>query len=312
MSATAELLPSWRAGATRDRLVKFLDDASAVPVERRVACFDNDGTLWCERPSYAQLDFFVDALRSRAADDPALRERPEFAALLDGDRAALGDMGLARVGLALLQLFEGETAQEFVDQVRAFMRSASNAALQRPLLTAVYQPMLELIEELRRRRFTVTIVSGGGCEFVRAVSQELYGVPPEAVVGTMVAYTYSRDEEGRPTLRRAAQIVAGANEGEAKVSAIQAQLGRRPIFAAGNTGGDRQMLEWAAASDGPALALLVDHDDDAREFRYTGSAESFHEAEAIADVAGRLGWTVASMRHDWATVFPAPGELRQA
>jgi hypothetical protein len=149
-------------------------------------------------------------------------------------------------------------------------------------------------------------VSGGGCEFIRSVSQELYGVPPEAVVGTLVDYAFARDDAGRPVLRRGGTPVGGANEGEAKVSAIQTHLGRRPIFAAGNSGGDAQMLEWAAASPGPTLALLVEHDDADREFAYVGTAESFAESEPITDVARRLGWTVASMREDWAQVFPHP------
>ena len=302
--STAELLPSWRPGATRDAVVGFLDAAMARPVEERVACLDNDGTLWCERPTYAQYDFFVDGLRRRSAEDPGLRARAEFAALLDGDRATLGDLGLVHVALALVSLFEGMSPEDFTAEVREFMGRATNVTLGRSLRTALYLPMLELIEELRRRDFTVTLVTGGGCEFIRSVSQELYGVPPEAVVGTLVDYTVDRDDQGRPILRRGGTPVGGANEGEAKVSAIQTHLGRRPIFAAGNSGGDAQMLEWAAASPGPTLALLVDHDDAEREFAYVGSAESFADPEPITDVARRLGWTVASMRKDWAEVFP--------
>ncbi len=307
MSA-AEVLPSWRPGPTRDTVVRFLDEVMSVPVERRVACFDNDGTLWCERPTYAQYDFFVDALRRRSETDPGLRDRPEFAAVLDGDPAALGDLGLVRVALALVRLFEGMPPEEFTAEVREFISRAVNAATGRPLRTALYVPMLELVAEMRRREFTVTLVSGGGCEFIRAVSQQLYGVPPEAVVGTLIGYEFDRDAEGRPLLRRGGSPVGGANEGAAKVSAIQAHLGRRPIFAAGNSAGDREMLEWAAASPGPALALLLDHDDAQREFAYASTAESFAESEPITDVARRLGWTVASMREDWAEVFPHPVE----
>ncbi len=305
MSSAPSLLPSWRAGTTRDRILSFLDAAESVPVEHRVACFDNDGTLWCERPTYVQFDFFLDALRRRHAADPSLQDRPEFAALLDGDGGTLGDLGLARVAMALLSLFEGLSPEEYTTEVRDFIDRGTNAALGRPLRTMVYQPMLELIDELRRRDFTVTIVSGGGCDFVRAVSQDFYGVPPEAVVGTLLAYTYARDDEGRPTLRRSGHLVAGANEGEAKVSAIQSQLGRRPILAAGNTGGDREMLEYTTASRGPSLALLVDHDDAEREFCYLGSAESLADPEPITDVAKRQGWTVASMRDDWSQIFRA-------
>ena len=141
--------------------------------------------------------------------------------------------------------------------------------------------MLELIDELRSRDFTVCIVTGGGTEFVRAVSQDLYGVPPEAVVGTLIGYEYSRDDDGAPAAAPHREIAGGANEGAAKVANIQAQLGRRPILAAGNSGGDREMLEWAAAGDGPTLALLVDHDDAEREFSYVSTAETFAEPEPI-------------------------------
>jgi hypothetical protein len=168
--------------------------------------------------------------------------------------------------------------------------------------------MLELIDALRGREFTVCIVTGGGTEFVRAISQDLYGVPPEAVVGTMVTYAYSAAPAGSdgiplPLLRRTTGLTGEANEGATKVSNIQAQLGRRPILAAGNSGGDRQMLEWAAAGNGPTVALLVDHDDEQREFSYVSSAETFVEPEPIAEVGARQGWTVVSMANDWATVF---------
>ena len=298
------LLPSWRPGSTRDAIVAFLDQAETLPVHQRVACFDNDGTLWCERPDYAQLAFFVQALRQRVADDPATADRPEFAALLGGDRAAIGEIGLERIAFALVGLFEGATADAFTAEVRAFMADADHPTLGRPLRTCVYQPMVELIDELRRREFLVAIVTGGGTEFVRAISHDLYGVPPEAVVGSLVAYEFDRDERGVPRLRRTGVLDGMANEGAPKVSHIQAQLGRRPVIAGGNSGGDREMLEWAAGGDGPGLALLIDHDDAAREFEYVSSAETFAEPEPITTVGGRLGWTIVSMADDWSTIFP--------
>jgi phosphoserine phosphatase len=300
---TADLLPSWRPGTARDDLVAFLDAVLEVHPEDRVACFDNDGTLWCERPSYVQLDFFVDALRARVAEEPEVARVPELAALLAHDEQALAEVGLERVALALTSLFAGTSPEDFVARVREFMARAQHPTLGRPLRTVVYQPMLELIAALRARDVTVTIVTGGGTEFVRAVSQQLYGVPPEAVVGTLIDYDYDRDEHGAPRLRRSSRIVGGANEGAAKVSNIQSQLGRRPLLAAGNSGGDREMLEWAAAGPGPALALLVDHDDAERELAYVSSAETFAEPEPITEVGARLGWTVASIATDWETVF---------
>ncbi|GAA1479125.1 HAD family hydrolase [Nocardioides aestuarii] len=300
----SDLLPSWRPGPVRDAVVGFLDAVHDVEPDDRLACFDNDGTLWCERPTYVQLDYLVDLLRAASSEDPAVRERPEYAAVLDGDRAAIGDLGLVRVALALTELCQGWGPEEFTDSVRDFMGRAQHPTLGRPHRTAVYQPMLELLDELRARDVTVSIVSGGGTEFVRAISRDLYGVAPELVVGTLVAYDYDRDPDGRPRLRRTASVVGEANEGAAKVSAIQTHLGRRPQLAAGNSGGDREMLEWADGQDGPSLALLVDHDDADREVAYTSVAQTFAEAEPITQVGDRLGWTVVSMARDWSRVFP--------
>jgi phosphoglycolate phosphatase-like HAD superfamily hydrolase len=299
-----EILPSWRPGSTRDALLAFLERAATVPVEDRVAYFDNDGTLWCERPTYVQFDFFVDVLRQRVAADPGVGERAEFAALLGGDPAAIEALGLPRIAAALAGLFEGQTPQEFAAVAQEFMARAQHRTLGRPLRTLTYRPMLELIEELRRHDFTVGIVTGGGAEFLRAVSQDLYAVPPELVVGSQIGYRLTVDASGAPELRRTAALVGEANEGAAKVSHIQSELGRRPLLAAGNSGGDREMLEWAAAAPG-GLALLVDHDDADREFAYRSMGVTVDEAEPITAVAERQGWTVASMAQDWSVVFGA-------
>jgi hypothetical protein len=172
-----------------------------------------------------------------------------------------------------------------------------------PVASLVYQPMLELIDELRAHDFTVGIVTGGGTEFVRRVSGPLYGVPAHLVVGTLIGYQFDRDDHGRPALRRTVSLMGQVNEGASKVEHIQSQLGRAPIVAAGNTGGDREMLEWANAGPYPGLAVLIDHDDDEREYAYEGEAATFADTERITDVAARQGWAVVSMRNDWSTVF---------
>ena len=290
-----DLLPSWRPGATRDSILEFLDAAAEVPVEQRVACLDNDGTLWAEKPGYVQLSFFVDALESAVRADPGKAEQPEFAALISGDQAAMGELGLERIAHALTGLFAGMSPEEFTTRVRDFMSRTP---------APTYVPMLELVEELRRRDFTVCVVTGGGTEFVRAVSQDLYGVPPQNVVGSLIAYEFvPTSADAGPGLRRTGELVAGANEGAIKVSNIQMQLGRRPIFAAGNSGGDREMLEWAAGGAGPTLAMLVDHDDADRETAYVSTAATFADPEPITEVGARLGWTIVSMARDWETVF---------
>jgi phosphoserine phosphatase len=296
-------LPSWRSGAARDAIIGFLDGVGDVPVEQRVAYLDNDGTMWCERPRYIQLDFLVDTLRRRAADDPALAERPELAAVLTDDVKAMGELGLERIAVALAGLFDGLTPAEFADAVDAFVERYRHPSLEVPAARLVYQPMLELLDELRAHDFTVGIVTGGGTEFVRRISPQLYGIPPERVVGTLIGYEFTR-EDGRPTLRRTVSLMGHANEGETKVQQIQTQLGRAPIFAAGNSAGDREMLEWACAGRHAGLAVLVNHDDADREFAYESAGVTVGETEPITEVAKRLGWVTVSMRDDWATVFP--------
>src|SRR5690606_28847596 len=195
-------LASWRPGPTRDRILDYLGAIGDVPVADRVAYLDNDGTMWCERPRYIQLDVFVDALRHRAADDPTLAQRPELDAVLRSDTVAMGDIGLAKIAVALAGLFDGVSPREFGAAVDAFVEGYRHPDLDVPVADLVYQPMLELLGELRAHDFTVGIVTGGGTEFVRRVSTPLYRVPPNLVVGTLIGYEFVRDDHDRPGLRR--------------------------------------------------------------------------------------------------------------
>ena len=296
-------LPSWRPGPTRDAILAFLDGTTDVPVDERVAYLDNDGTMWCEKPTYVQFDFFVDALRQRIEDEPVLADRPEFAAVLSGDMAAIGEIGLAEVAGALAALSDGQTPEQFGDAVDEFLARYRHPTLGAPVRGVIYQPMRELLGELRAHDFTVGIVTGGGTEFVRRVSRQLYGVEAGMVVGTLIGYAFGRDDTGRPLVRRTVSQIGKANEGGAKLENIQSQVGRAPLLAAGNSGGDREMLEWARANRHGGLAVLVDHDDPEREFAYESTAATFVEDESITDVAARLGWLVVSMRRDWETIF---------
>ena len=298
-------LPSWRPGATRDRILDFLDRAADVPADERVAYIDNDGTMWCEKPTYVQFDFFVDALQQRVADDASLAERPEFAAVLAGDMAAIGELGLAKVAGALAALFDDQVPEEFDAAVDDFLVRYRHRTRGTGLDGIIYAPMLELLGELRARGFTIGIVTGGGTDFVRRVGRRCYGVEPGMVVGTLIGYRFDRDSEGKPIVRRTISQVGTANEGGPKVEHIQAQIGRRPILAIGNSGGDREMLEWAQASPHGGLGILIDHDDAEREFAYESTAVTFAEAEPITAVGARLGWVVVSMKDDWETVFPS-------
>lgn len=295
-------LLSWRDGDTRDSLRAFLDDAEKVAPQDRVAIFDNDGTLWCEKPTYPQVRFFVSELKQAVAVRPKLADRAEYRAVLEGDRAALGGMGVARVALALVELFEGMNPEAFTERVEAFFADEVHPERGVGYGQLIYTPMLELIDELRARQFSVFIGTAGGADFVRAISMNLYGISPERVVGSKVLYEVNR-VDGRLGLVRTANLDGDPNEGPAKLPGIQRQIGRRPILAAGNSPGDAEMIEYASTGAGPTLGLLVSHDDAEREYTYTSEAGTFDAAEPILDTAHRLGWTVASMHDDWVTVF---------
>jgi phosphoserine phosphatase len=302
---TDPVLPSWRPGPTTEAVLDFLRSSDQIPPEDRLAVFDNDGTLWCEKPRYPQLDFFVWELRQAVGARPELVEVPELGAVMSGDRAAIADFGLERVAIALLSLFDGIEPEVFERRVRAFFDEARHPDSGTPYDRMVYQPMLELLGALEVRGFTNCIVTGGGTEFVRAISRRVYGVPKERVVGTLVTYDLVR-RDGRPRLVRSTRVRGEANEGGAKIDNIQVALGRRPALAAGNSPGDAEMLEFTGSGDGPCLALVVNHDDDEREYAYESVAGSFVSEESIEATAARLGWTQISMRTDWATVFPTP------
>ena len=237
---------------TRTALLGFIDAADALPVEDRVAVFDNDGTLWCEKPLYPQLLFMIDELRRAVGADPSLAGREEYRALIDNDLAAQAGIGLERIAFALLELCAGIEPEAFDDRVASFFAQHRHVERGVSYLDLRYQPMLELLDELRAHGFDIFIVTGGGAEFVRAISRAFYDVSPDDVVGSLVGYEFTRDDEGRPRLLRTTELFGEVNEGEPKVTNIRLQLGRRPIFAAGNSPGDAEMLEYALAAGTPS------------------------------------------------------------
>ena len=297
-----DLLPSWRDGATRSKIVEFLDHADEIPTMERVAVFDNDGTLMCEKPGYTQLEFMQAELRRSLLADPSLGERPEFRALIDRDRDALVALGLPRVAIALVELLTGIEPEEFDERVRSFVAGSRHPDRGVPYRRMRYQPMLELIDALRARAFDVYIVTGGGTEFVRVFSHDFYGVAAEGVVGSQIDYDVVRNDATLKLLRTN-RLVGDPNEGPAKPKNIQQALGRRPAFAAGNSAGDADMLDYARSATRPSMCLLVDHDDADREYAYVSEAGTFASEESILETAARSGWTVASIRNDWSTVF---------
>jgi phosphoserine phosphatase len=301
-------LPAWREGDAKRAILAFVDGVTAsgsvafVPPAARIAVFDNDGTLWCERPTYPQAFFLLERLHAQAAEDPELAARPVVQALLAGDlRAAMAD-GLEPLADVLLRTHAGLTTEEFAAAASAWFGRAAHPRFGVPFTHLVYRPMVELLDLLRAAAFRVFVVTGGGVEFVRAVSEELYGIPPDDIVGTSVQLDVER-RDGRMVLVRRASLRGRPNEGEPKPANIQAHIGLRPIFAAGNSAGDREMLEYATSGHEPGLALVIDHDDGQREYAYAGTSFTDPHAEPIGETGHRLGWTMVSMRRDWSTIF---------
>ena len=303
-------LQSWNDGPAKTAVLEFLErvttggSAGFVPPPARVAVLDNDGTLWCERPNYVQAYFILDRLREQAAADADLAADPVVEALLAGDleRAAAGGQD-ALVGV-LLRTHAGMTTDEFIASATRWFEAARHPRFGVPYTELTYRPMIELIDVLRACEFRVFIVTGGGVEFVRAVSEDLYGGAPADVVGTAVELSFER-RDGRIELVRLPRLLGSPNEGEPKALAIQQHIGRRPIFAAGNSAGDREMLEHATSGPLPSLGIVVDHDDEVREYAYESLSATDPQAEPILSSAARFGWTVVSMKRDWATVFGA-------
>jgi phosphoserine phosphatase len=275
-----------------------------LPVDRRVAVFDLDGTLWCEKPHSPLMGFLLAELGRAVERRPGLAQRPEYRAALDRDGVAIGRLGAVNVVLALVELHAGLTPEAFETRVREHVAAARHPERGVPLSQTRYRPMLELIAELRARDFSVYAVAGSGVEFVRVVSERYFGISPEGVVGAQVGYELAK-VEGRPSLLRTRELLGDPNEGAAKAANVQRLLGRRPILAAGDSAGDAELLDYASAAGGPSLALLVEHDDAKREYAYPAWITSASAAPAapVATIARQRGWTPVSMRDDWEAIY---------
>jgi phosphoserine phosphatase len=297
------MLPSWNHGPARTAILDFVARATdSVPPPERIAVFDNDGTLWCERPAYAQALFLLAALRTQAAEQPELARQPVVQALLAGDLRAAGEHGLGAMAEVLGGIHAGLTVEEFAAAAERWFGEARHPRFGIPFDALTYVPMLELLDLLRANAFRVFIVTGGGVEFVRAVSERIYGVSPDNVVGSAVVVRFER-RDGRVVLVREAKLLGSPNEGAPKAVNIQAHIGRRPIVAVGNSAGDREMLEYTHTGERPSLCLVIDHDDAEREYVYAGESVTDPGAEPITATAVAHGWTVVSMRDDWSRVF---------
>ena len=276
-----------------------------MPVEERVAVFDNDGTLWTEKPMPIQLDFILRRLVEMATADPALRDRQPWQAAYTRDYGWFGkvmeqhyagdDTQLPVLAGGILAAFAGMSVEDFEARSASFMRSGTHPTLRRGYMGCAYVPMVELLDYLAANGFTSYIASGGGRDFMRPISQEMYGIPRERVIGSSPKFTWTLDERGGTITHAAAPDYL--DDGPEKPIRIWSRTGRRPLLAGGNSNGDIPMLQHTRHDDKPFLRLLILHDDAEREFDYTAGSEN------ALELARRDGWTVASIKNDWATVF---------
>ncbi len=307
--AQTDPLPSWNDTAPKKAIVAFVDKVTAentpdfVPESERIAVFDNDGTLWVEHPMYTQLAFALDRVKTLAPENPEWKDQQPFKAVLEGDMQALaasGEKGLVDI---ITTTHAGMTVDEFQTIVTDWLEKARHPRFDRPYTELVYQPMLELLAYLRANGFKTFIVSGGGVEFMRPWTEEVYGVPPEQVVGSSIKTEFIM-RDGIPTLHRLPEVNF-IDDKAGKPVGINAAIGRRPIAAFGNSDGDLQMLQWTTlGGTSPRFGLIVHHTDAEREYAYDRQTE-FGRLDEALDIAPINGWTVVDMKADWKEIFPA-------
>ena len=305
--AQTDPLPSWNDGPVKKSITDFVARVTQeggpdfVPAAMRIATFDNDGTLWTEQPYYFQLAFALDRVRALAPRHPEWKAKQPFRALLEGDKktlAAGGEMGLLPI---IAATHSGMTVDDFSKTVIDWTRTARHPRFNRPYTELVFQPMLELLAYLRANGFKTFIVSGGGVEFMRPWVERVYGIPPEQVVGSSGEVKFQLDAGGKPELLKTGKIEF-IDDGPGKPVGINRFIGRRPIFAFGNSDGDLQMLQWTVAGTGARFAGLVHHTDADREYAYDRQSK-IGKLDKAWDEARQRGWTVVDMKQDWKKIF---------
>jgi phosphoglycolate phosphatase-like HAD superfamily hydrolase len=307
-SQSIDPLPSWNEGGSKKAITDFVARVTAqggtdfVPAEQRIAVFDNDGTLWTEQPVYFQVAFAFDRIKAMAPQHPEWKTTQPFKAVLDKDMKALaasGEKGLLQIMAAT---HAGMRTDEFSNAVRDWTGSARHPRFNRPYTELVYQPMLELLAYLRANGFKTFVVSGGGVEFMRPWMEKVYGIPPEQVVGSSGVVELQARGDGKPELMKLAKVEF-IDDGPGKPVGINRFIGRRPIFAFGNSDGDLQMLQWTTAGEGARFAGIVHHTDAEREYAYDRQSR-IGKLDKALDEATAKGWSVVDMKRDWKTIFP--------
>ena len=309
VQAQTDPLPSWAEGSVKASILDFVARAVTpggpdyIPPEERIATFDNDGTLWTEQPNYVQFFFAVDRVRALAPQHPEWANTEPFKSLLANDMKTFAATGLVGAEKMMMATHAGMTVEEFDTIVKDWIASAHHPRFFRPYNELIYQPMLELMAYLRANEFKTYIVSGGGVEFIRAWAQPAYGIPPEQTIGSSIKLEYRLDND-KPTIRRLPEADF-IDDGPGKPVGIAKFIGRRPVFAAGNSDGDLQMLQWTTLAPGNRLGIIVHHTDEVREYAYDRTS-SIGKLDKALDEAPRRGWLIVDMKNDWKTVFP-PG-----
>jgi phosphoglycolate phosphatase-like HAD superfamily hydrolase len=311
--AQSDPLPSWNDGAAKSAIMSFVQATTTqgpkfVAPEERVATFDQDGTLWVEHPIYTQVMFCLDRVPALVKLKPELASAEPFKTVMSGDRDAIAKLTMADLEKIAMATLSGMTVDRFNDEVKKWLAAAKHPRWKRPYTELAYQPMLELLNYLRANGYKTYIVTGGGQDFVRVYAEQVYGIPPEQVVGSAGDTKFGYDSNGQPILTKEPKLMLNDNNA-GKPEDIHLIIGRRPDAAFGNSTGDRQMLEYTAAGEGARLAMLLLHDDATREYAY-GPARGLPDTKvgaltpALNDEAQKKGWTVISMKGDWRRVFP--------
>ena len=304
----ADPLPSWNDGPTKRAILDFVARTTTsggrdfVPVPERIATFDNDGTLWTEQPVYFQVAFAFDQVKKLAPQRPEWKTLEPFKSVLADDRAALAAMGEKGLLEIMAATHTGLTTAEFTKAVNDWIATARHPRFNRPYTDLVYQPMLELLGYLRGNQFKTFIVSGGGIEFMRPWTEQIYGIPPEQVVGSSGVTKFVLQPDGVPVLMKEPKVEF-VDDGPGKPVGINHFIGRRPVLAFGNSDGDQQMLEWTAAGNGARFMGLVRHTDAVREYAYDRESP-VGRLDKAWDEALRRKWTVVDMKNDWKVIYP--------
>ena len=302
----AEPLTSWTNGHAKAAIIDFVEQVTQeggphyVTPPKRIAVFDNDGTLWSEKPVYFQLLFAMDRIKALAVKNPDWKERQPFKAVLENDMEALAKSGKKGLAELVMASHAGMSTEAFEKIASEWIATAKHPKSGKPYTEMVFQPMLELLAYLRANDFKTYIVSGGGIEFRRPWVEKVYGIPPEQVVGSKIKVEY-RVVDGKPILLRLPGLDF-IDDKAGKPVGIHQHIGSRPIAAFGNSDGDFEMLEWVTSGDGLRLGMLVHHDDAAREAAYDRDSHVGRLSRGLDEGPGR-GWIITSMKNDWTCVF---------